>query len=119
VYRSVHPYVYYHLAWPEEVAARQIRDSERIDTEFEVMVDNDFDVVGDWPKPALLNNLSKSGARVLSTTPLGSAGHELVIKCTLTMSDVRKDLALTAIIRNVSELTRQDADGKSLGYHVY
>jgi c-di-GMP-binding flagellar brake protein YcgR len=119
LYRSVHPYVYYHLAWPEQVAARQIRDSERIDTEFAVMIDNEFDVVGDWPKPALLNNLSKSGARILATSALGSAGHEVVIKCTLTMSEVRKDLALTAIIRNVSELSRQDASGRTLTYHVY
>ncbi len=119
IYRSVHPYVYYHLAWPEQIAARQIRDAERIDTEFAVLIDNEFDVVGQWPRKALLNNLSKSGARILATSALGSVGHEIVIQCVLMVSEIKKKLSLSAVIRNIGELVRNDAAGKPVKYHAY
>ncbi|MFV1872895.1 MAG: flagellar brake protein [Oleiphilus sp.] len=101
IYRSSHPYTYYHLQFPESVNTRQVRNSERVETQIQVEVDSDFDIVGDWPKPATITNLSKTGARMLSPHSLGEKGHELVLMFELRVSDMNKLLRIPCLIRNI------------------
>ena len=101
IYRSSHPYTYYHLQFPESVNTRQIRNSERIDTELDVSIDSDFDIVGDWPKHAVITNLSKTGARMTSKHSLGEKGHELVLMFELYVSGMHKQLSIPCLIRNI------------------
>ena len=101
IYRSSHPYTHYHLQFPESVNTRQIRNSERIDTSLNVSVDSDFDMLGDWPKPATITNLSKSGARMVSPHSLGEKGHELVLMFEIDVSGLHKKLHIPCLIRNI------------------
>lgn len=101
LYRSSHPYTYYHLQYPESVNSRQVRNSERVDIQLSVMVDSDFDILGDWPKSATLTNLSKTGARLISPHSLGEKNHELVLVFDLTVSGIRKTLRIPCLIRNI------------------
>lgn len=101
IYRSSHPYTYYHLQFPESVNTRQIRNSERVDTKIEVSVDSDFDIVGDWPKLAYITNLSKTGAQMTSQYSLGDKGHELVLMFEVFVSGMHKHLRIPSLIRNI------------------
>jgi c-di-GMP-binding flagellar brake protein YcgR len=101
IYRSIQPYTYYHLAYPEEVEALQIRNSERVDTRIDAEIDSDFDIVGEWPKPAYIDNLSKSGARMSSPYSLGEKGHELLVSFELSVSGITKRVCISSIIRNI------------------
>lgn len=122
IYRSSHPYTYYHLQFPEFVNTRQIRNSERVDTEIKVSVESDFDVFSSWPKLAYINNLSKTGARMASHQPLGEKGHELILKFDLNVSGMHKQLRIPSIIRNIqlnTNFTGQDQDTNSKGHYVF
>lgn len=101
LYRSSHPYTYYHLQFPESVNTRQVRNSERVGIQLAVVVDSDFDILGDWPKSATLTDLSKTGARLISPFFLGEKGHELVLIFELTVSGIQKTLRIPCLIRNI------------------
>lgn len=116
LYRSSHPYTYYHLQFPESVNSRQVRNSERVDIQLPVLVDSDFDIMGDWPKSATLTNLSKTGARLISPHSLGEKNHELVLVFDLTVSGIRKSLRIPCLIRNI-ELSALQGDAEK-GHYV-
>jgi len=101
LYRSIQPYTYYHLAYPDEIEALQVRNSERVDTKISADIDSDFDIVGEWPKPALINNLSKTGAKMTSPFSLGDKGHELLVAFQLFVSGMDKRVCLPSLIRNI------------------
>ena len=117
VYRSIQPYSYYHLAYPENITALQVRNSERVTTNIEAQVDSDFDIVGEWPKPAYIDNLSKTGARMSSPVSLGEKGHELLVSFELQASGVTKTVCLPSIIRNI-ELNTDEEVGEQGRYVV-
>lgn len=101
LYRSIQPYSYYHLSYPESVEALQVRNSERVTTSIETEVDSDFDIVGEWPKLAYINNISSTGARLNSAYSLGVSGHELILNFDVQVSDRDLQLKLSSVIRNV------------------
>ncbi len=117
IYRSIQPYSYYHLAYPEEITALQIRNSERVTTNIEAQIDSDFDIVGEWPKPAYIDNLSKTGARMSSPFSLGEKGHELLVSFELSASGVTKRICLPSVIRNI-ELNTDEEVGEEGRYVV-
>lgn len=117
VYRSIQPFSYYHLAYPEDITALQVRNSERVTTNIEAQVDSDFDIVGEWPKPAYIDNLSKTGARMSSPFSLGEKGHELLVSFELNASGVTKTVCLPSIIRNI-ELNTEEEVGQQGRYIV-
>jgi c-di-GMP-binding flagellar brake protein YcgR len=101
IYRSSDPYAYYHLKFPDSVTTRQIRNSEIVHTAIDVSVDSDFDIVDNWPKQAVITNLSKTGARMTSQHSLGEKGHELVLLFELFVSGMHKQLRIPCLIRNI------------------
>ena len=101
LYRSIQPYTYYHLAYPHEIEVLQVRNSERVDTNISVEIDSDFDIVGEWPKPAIINNISKSGAKMISSFSLGEKNHELLVTFELDVSGMHKQVCISSLIRNI------------------
>jgi c-di-GMP-binding flagellar brake protein YcgR len=116
-YRSIQPYTYYHLVYPEDVKILQVRNSERVDTLITAEIDSDFDVVGEWPKPAYINNLSKTGARMTSPQSLGEKGHEVLVSFLISVSGMNKQVCLPGIIRNI-ELSNEVEVGDEGRYTV-
>ena len=110
IYRSIQPYTYYHLAYPEEITALQVRNSERVDTLIEADIDSDFDIVGEWPRTAQINNLSKTGARMISEGRLGEKGQEVLLQFGVTVSGIQKRICLPSIIRNVEKVDNDEGE---------
>ena len=115
LYRSIQPYSYYHLAYPEDITVLQVRNSERVDTLIETDVDSDFDIVGDWPRAAKINNLSKTGARMISSTHLGEKGQEILLQFEVTVSGINKRVCLPSIIRNVENNELEENEKFTVG----
>jgi len=115
LYRSIQPYSYYHLAYPEDITVLQVRNSERVDTLIETDVDSDFDIVGDWPRAAKINNLSKTGARMISSTHLGEKGQEILLQFEVTVSGINKRVCLPSIIRNVENNELEEDEKFTVG----
>jgi c-di-GMP-binding flagellar brake protein YcgR len=115
LYRSLQPYTYYHLAYPEAITVLQVRNSERVDTLIETDVDSDFDIVGDWPRAATINNLSKTGARMISSTRLGEKGQEILLQFGVVVSGINKRICLPCIIRNVERNDESDVEEYTVG----
>jgi len=115
LYRSIQPYTYYHLAYPEEITVLQVRNSERVETLIETDVDSDFDIIGNWPRAAKINNLSKTGARMISSTDLGENGQEILLQFEVTVSGINKRVCLPSIIRNVENNESGDDEKFTVG----
>jgi len=115
LYRSIQPYTYYHLAYPQEITALQVRNSERVDTLIETDVDSDFDIVGDWPRAAQINNISKTGARMVSQRRLGEKGQEVLLQFEVTVSGIDKRVCLPSIIRNVEKNETDEGEQYIIG----
>ncbi|MDX1451795.1 MAG: flagellar brake protein [Oleiphilaceae bacterium] len=101
LYRSVQPFSYYHLAYPNDIESLQLRNAERIETELDTWVNSDFVVLEDWPKSARITNISKSGARMECDDFLGQSGHELILDFNLPVSGLNKRICLSGEIRNI------------------
>jgi len=109
LYRSIQPYSYYHLAYPDEIEVQQVRSSERVNTLINANIDSDFDIIDDWPKRARINNLSRTGARLIANESLGQFGHELLISFDIDVSGMHKTVSLAGIVRNIDrERDEQD-----------
>lgn len=103
LYRSVHPYSYYHLAYPSEIESLQVRSSERVNTLINGDIDSDFNIVGDWPKYAQITNLSRTGGRLTSHEALGEYGHELILRFELEVAGMLKEIAIAGHVRNIDQ----------------
>jgi len=115
LYRSLQPYTYYHLAYPDDITVLQVRNSERVDTLIKADVDSDFDIVGDWPREAKINNLSKTGGRMISSTRLGEKGQEILLQFEVTVSGINKRVCLPSIIRNVEKNDADEGEAYTVG----
>ena len=102
VYRAVQPFSYYHLAFPYEIETTRIRNAERVATQLDAWVDSDFIVLEDWPKPASITDISRSGARIESDELLGQTGHELIMDFRLQVSGLNRHVKVAGVIRNIA-----------------
>lgn len=114
-YRSLQPYSYYHLEYPKDLVSTQVRSSERVDVNLPVLINSDFDIgMGDWPKQALITNMSKTGAAITSSNSFGDMGHEVIVVLDIEVSGLKRSLSLNSIIRNKEQLSG-DTDAYSFG----
>ncbi|WP_369602359.1 flagellar brake protein [Hahella sp. SMD15-11] len=101
LFTHMQPYAYSHLQYPEEMQALQVRESERVDVRIEASVTSEFDTgTGEWPRDALMVDLSKSGCGLRTRLPIGVPGHEVVVHFIVTVAGVSKQLHLKSVIRN-------------------
>ncbi|MCG8612033.1 MAG: flagellar brake protein [Pseudomonadales bacterium] len=117
LYRTLQPYTYYHLAFPSELTAHEIRKASRVRVDLPVMIDSEFDLgLGEWPKSAIIEDLSKDGAGLLTRQILGEAGHEVIVNLSVSVSEIHRDLEIPCIIRNREVVQR--ASGSQYFYGV-
>jgi len=115
-YRSLQPFNYYHLQYPTELMSLQVRVSERVDVNLDVLIDSEFDIgVGEWPKKAVITNLSKSGASLLCSGSFGEKGHEIIVNLDIEVSGLQRSLAINGVIRNKEA---SDSDESMFNYGV-
>lgn len=94
------PFPHMYLSYPSSVEIRKVRSSERIKTRISANIDSDFNIDAVWPKEGVIEDLSKTGAKIRSRDRLGEFGHELLLDFDLELRDMVRNVGLAAIIRN-------------------
>jgi c-di-GMP-binding flagellar brake protein YcgR len=113
MHTAVKPYPYLHLSFPEEVESIAVRNAERVETNMPALVKNtkNPDETHHW-QPALIKDLSATGARFESFTHLGENGERLQIRFKLEVCNAEENIDLVAKIRNHTLITSgTDAGG--------
>lgn len=94
------PYPHLHLSFPEQVSTLQMRGAIRIKTRLPCFV---LAAVDGLKMPAAINDLSTSGASIISNVKLGQRGEAIQINVNLPIEGEEQAYTISAIIRNVSE----------------
>ncbi len=97
------PYPHLHLSYPEDIESLAVRNAERINTNLPAMVRNtqDADDEDSW-QPALVKDLSMTGARLESLEPLGKRGDRLVLKFEVDVCGEKEQITVLTDICNRS-----------------
>lgn len=104
------PYPYAHFAIPEAVKFRQIRRSHRLETRLPAEVKRP-----DGSRSlAILRDVSEHGARLELTGMLGDIGTRIGLELPIILPELPVTLALTAIVRNNSDMERAISSGRFL-----
>ena len=102
---NLQPYPYIHLDYPKEMLTIQVRNAARLEVSIPVRVESEFDSgTGEWPKEALIYDISKTGAGLRSVNLLGDDGDEIILNFVVTVAEVSKNFKVAAIIRNKNRL---------------
>ncbi len=98
---ATRPYPHLHLSYPEEVETSMVRNAERINSNVPTLVRNskDRDVEDAW-HPALIKDLSMTGARVESIESLGRPGELLVLKFGVDICGEKEQVMLLSEVCN-------------------
>ncbi len=94
------PYPYLHLSYPQELSSVELRRNQRIPVQAICAVKNDSHP-GTDPIPAVIVDLSVSGALVESPKPLGALGNTIAIATRLSVARSERYLSLPGVIRSV------------------
>lgn len=95
------PYPYLHLSYPTKIEPMSERQASRVRSALAATVRPGE---GGQEMPAVLRDLSGTGAQVLAGSPIGRAGDRILIRARLPLEVVGDQPAdLPAVIRNVQE----------------
>lgn len=103
------PYAYLHLKFPETMESQVVRNAQRAVTNIIASIENEN--IPETTKqglPAVIANLSSTGALLESRKQLGKVGESIVIHSKFTVANIDKYLALAAVIRNVRTKPHSD-----------
>lgn len=98
------PYEYLHLSYPRKVEQVKIRKSNRVRTALAVSV-RPAASTGDAPDvPAVIRDISVTGAQLLSSAPAGKSGDIVLIRARLPLDTLGdQPIELPALIRNAQD----------------
>ncbi|MCB1774128.1 MAG: flagellar brake protein [Gammaproteobacteria bacterium] len=117
LYASMKPYPHLHLEYPDEFEQIVVRNASRVNVQVDAVARNTAQSSdADSFRPAMVVDLSETGAKLSSTETFGQVGEMLHIKFQLAISGQTEDLGLVGIIRNITE---RDEDGALGGGHIY
>ncbi|OOZ35168.1 flagellar brake protein [Solemya velesiana gill symbiont] len=110
------PYPYLHLAYPADFESIAVRSAERVETRIEALARNTLNLESEdnW-KPILIQDLSLSGAKLLSQGSLGETGDKLELTFKVDVCGIEETLDLVATLRKQS--TNRQAS-RSKGWEV-
>jgi c-di-GMP-binding flagellar brake protein YcgR len=97
------PFPHLHLSYPGEIESLAVRNAERINANLPALVRNTRDPDNDdsW-QPALVKDLSMTGARLESIEPLGRKGERLVVKFEVDVCGEKEQIMVLTDICNRS-----------------
>lgn len=97
------PYAYMHLSYPTKVETMLERQSSRVRSALAVGVRPDG---GDAELPAVIRDISITGAQLLASGPVGQSGGRVLIRARLPVAKIGdQPVDLPALIRNAVEET--------------
>ncbi len=107
---SLKPYAHLHLEYPTEFEQIVVRNASRVSSDIPVLVRNTEQPDQEESfHPAIIIDLSETGAKIGSTMHLGKPGEMLHLKFSVVVGGVREDLMLLGDIRNTTE--RSELEG--------
>lgn len=107
------PYGFWHLAWPEQVDAQQLRAITRVPVNLLVTVDvDDLDMPASLGGTvnALCTDIHLAGACLETDCPLAQQGESVFIMARLSVAETEHVILLPATVKNVTERQEQGAD---------
>ncbi len=98
------PFAHWHLEYPAELTHKRIRQHTRVPVSLVASADEFaegvLDSSGQWPRTLLCQNLSLTGANLLSKQPLGGLGERLYLTLRLRVAGFDQVVMVPSIIRN-------------------
>ena len=97
------PYPHMHLSYPEELEISEVRNASRVNTREASLVRNLADDSGTFIE-AIIQDLSTTGAKVLTRKPIATVGDLLQVKMMLNVNKGEHRIDLTAEVKKVTYL---------------
>jgi c-di-GMP-binding flagellar brake protein YcgR len=94
-----HPVPYLHLAYPQEIEIDEVRKARRIPVSIDTVLTNPAGPPGERYK-AVINDLSQSGARLVSEPGLGKPGDTITLRCHVEVPPLKRMLRAEGTIRS-------------------
>jgi c-di-GMP-binding flagellar brake protein YcgR len=92
------PYPYLHLAFPEQVKTTNMRGAVRIKLRLVCSIESKATGL---KAPAIIEDMSISGARIHAKTPFGKVGDEVTVGLRMQVGGEAQVFSVSAVIRNV------------------
>lgn len=103
---AAQPYPYLHLSYPSKVETMQERQSSRVRSALAVSIRPAGAVADSRDVPAVIRDLSLTGAQLLASAAVGSAGDRVTIRARLPIEKIGdQGVELPALVRNAHEET--------------
>ncbi|MES9959797.1 MAG: flagellar brake protein [Sedimenticola sp.] len=94
------PYPYLHIAYPADIESIAIRSAERVETAIDALARNTRDLEsGENWVPVHIQDLSLSGAKILSRESLGTTGDKLELRFRVDVCGIEESLDLVTSLR--------------------
>lgn len=100
------PYLYAHLAYPQAIKSVAVRQASRVELRLPVQLAEREPgaLPGDWPKKALIIDMSSGGARLHCRQPVAAVGSELSLRFRVVVDSVSCEESVRAVVRNIAEV---------------
>lgn len=102
------PFKYIHLSFPSKISGQVIRKSRRIKTNIEANIK-------DNPAPAIISNLSMTGAEIRANNSLGQIGEIITFSFTVEIHNTKKTLSFQSIIKSIKQAANKIDDTLNFG----
>ncbi len=101
IYITSYPFPHLHLSYPNMLESKNVRKAERIKCKIIVTVQNEEpDKTFEDSKSAVIPNISKAGAQLVSVEELGGVGDRIILSSKITVAELKEQyMRITAIIR--------------------
>ena len=93
-----HPFHYFHILYPSEIASDEIRKAQRISSELPASFYNQN--ARQVRHEGIITDISTSGIRLTSTRALGDKGDSINIRASIQLAHVNRLLSVDGIIRS-------------------
>ena len=106
--KSVTPYAYIHLNYPEKMESKIVRQANRATTKVIATVQNESKERSDIS--ALITDMSTGGGLIVSTEEIGEIGDSITTMAKIIVADIEGYISIPAIIRRI--IPKQDDSDK-------
>ncbi len=116
---QVSPFLHIHLQYPEKLEAVAVREASRVRLALPVSIDEAEPglLIGEWPRNETLVDVSNTGARIQCAEGLAPVGSDLILKFSVSVDDIVRNLEVKATVRNITEVS-DPAQGEVFQYGV-
>lgn len=98
--QRITPYPYMHLAFPKDMESKQVRNAHRVSIGQSITVAMSGDDGSVKSYPAMVSDLSITGARLSGSEPFAREGIKLGASFSVEVAETKHTIRLSALVRN-------------------